>query len=96
MILPALLRGKLQDFYATLNDDEKKDLATLKRALSARSFDHDPSLVSPPLAMPVLAVFRRSGNQGLAQFLSHYLLRLPSWSGYHAAASASLFQGAIQ
>ena len=34
VILPALLRGKLQDFYSTLNDDEKKDLVALKKALS--------------------------------------------------------------
>ena len=45
VILPALLRGKLQDFYTTLNDDEKKDLATLKRALSDRA-----GLTKDPLA----------------------------------------------
>ena len=37
MILPALLRGKLQDLYTTLSDDVKKDLAALKRALSDRA-----------------------------------------------------------
>ena len=45
VILPALLRGKLQDFYTTLNDDERKDLATLKRALSDRA-----GLTKDPLA----------------------------------------------
>ena len=45
MILPALLRGKLQDFYTTLSDDEKKDLAALKRALSDRA-----GLTKDPLA----------------------------------------------
>ena len=45
VILPALLRGKLQDFYTTLSDDEKKDLAALKRALSDRA-----GLTKDPLA----------------------------------------------
>ena len=45
VILPALLRGKLQDFYTTLNNDETKDLAALKRVLSDRA-----SLTKDPLA----------------------------------------------
>ena len=36
-ILPALLRGKLQDFYITLGDSEKKDLPTLKKSLRDRA-----------------------------------------------------------
>ena len=36
-ILPALLRGKLQDFYITLGDSEKKDLSTLKKSLRDRA-----------------------------------------------------------
>eukprot|EP00731_Ephydatia_muelleri_P028340 Em0019g1213a len=36
-IIPALLRGKLQDFYITLGDSEKKDLPTLKKSLRDRA-----------------------------------------------------------
>ena len=36
-ILPALLRGKLQDFYITLGDSEKKDLPMLKKSLCDRA-----------------------------------------------------------
>ena len=36
VIMPALLRGKLQDFYTTLNNDEK-DLVALIGALSDRA-----------------------------------------------------------
>ena len=36
-ILPALLRGKLQDFYITLGDSQKKDLPMLKKSLRDRA-----------------------------------------------------------
>eukprot|EP00731_Ephydatia_muelleri_P012792 Em0007g102a len=36
-VLPALLRGKLLDFYAALEDSEKIDLITLKQALAERA-----------------------------------------------------------
>eukprot|EP00731_Ephydatia_muelleri_P017314 Em0010g412a len=45
VILPALLRGKLQDFYTTLNNDKTKDLAALMSVLSDRA-----SLTKDPLA----------------------------------------------
>ena len=36
-VLPALLRGKLLDFYTALEDSEKGDLITLKLALAERA-----------------------------------------------------------
>ena len=45
VILPALLRGKLQDFYTTLNNDKTKDLTALMSVLSDRA-----SLTKDPLA----------------------------------------------
>ncbi len=44
-IVPALLRGKLVEIFVDLEDEEKADIKTLKRALSARA-----GLTSDPLA----------------------------------------------
>ena len=36
-VIPALLRGKLLDFYAVLTSEERSDLVTMKKALSDRA-----------------------------------------------------------
>ena len=36
-VIPALLRGKLLDFYAVLTSEERRDLVTMKKALSDRA-----------------------------------------------------------
>ena len=36
-VIPALLRGKLLDFYAFLTSEERRDLVTMKKALSDRA-----------------------------------------------------------
>ena len=42
-VLPALLRGKLLDYYLDLGDDDKVDLKTLKEALKRKAgIDKDP------------------------------------------------------
>ena len=68
VILPALLRGKLQDFYTTLNDDEKKDLATLKRALSDRG-----GLTKDPLA----SQHKKDANHILIPQVICYFISVP-------------------
>ena len=59
-IIPALLRGKLLDLYATLTTEEKGDLVRLKKALSDRA-----GLTKDPLTSAKRFGERPARNQGV-------------------------------
>ena len=47
MVLPALLRGRLLDYYLDLENADKTDLKTLKAALKRKAgIDRDPLIAS--------------------------------------------------